>query len=692
MKESVTKFDLEAAFKALDEIDVPVASKGIKANKPALTEIFSRKSKFDALMEEYYDIGNTNELADAKDARDAEIAKAKLARIEKIVDLDAKSPEDLLTSYVGKFIMQCPQCMTLFYKNPEDIEESEDDSNTVNVNEICQHCGNDSGYTLVGKVGEVAQDEMDDYDTSELDLSDEEASTEGDELTIDVDSTDESDDIDLDINIEDDESDAELDVLDLESDEEQEEPEKKEEAFNTSANTSQLLENLEDDTALEEAVDLEVSDEDFKKLISSPEFKKPISDSEVRAMMHGTEDKDTEDENKLGEALTEGDLGLLGKTIGKKLKQTGKKLQNKASDLIDKFADDAMTREEKADYVLTFTMEDSVKDIEIDQEGKPIPNEQGRKFDSFAVLGYKGYFSTGKPISSAPAFNDKGLVLGMSEPQIRSTYKEADELAKGWSLKQGYGPAYIFLIKNENLSSAAYLCSYFKGSLENDKLEEYFKAVKDDIKAKMHIKNGGGLQDENQAAKTEEVLASKLEKGSKIVVDKDTLEVVEISKSRFGDDKLAIKIKDASGSIETINVDIEAKMTILSDTSANESFNTKSRSVDDIMENIDVVDEQNLEEHISNSLINMYKNVAGFRITDCSYLNEKLQISGKAIFTSGKSRQLVYTFTEAKTKNDKLVFVGLNEKLGKNNKITLIGHTSSKDNKFITEAFTVRKK
>ena len=105
MRESVTKFELEAAFKALDELDVPAAGK-VKANKPALNEIFSRKSKFDALMEEYYDISNSNDLAEAKDERDAEIAKAKLARIEKIVDLDAKTPEDLLTSYVGKFIIQ----------------------------------------------------------------------------------------------------------------------------------------------------------------------------------------------------------------------------------------------------------------------------------------------------------------------------------------------------------------------------------------------------------------------------------------------------------------------------------------------------------------------------------------------------------------------------------------------------------
>ena len=204
MKESVTKFDLEAAFKALDEIDVPKAAK-VKANRPALTEIFSRKSKFDALMEEYYDISNMSELDDAKEAREAEVAQAKLARIEKIVDLDAESPEDLLPSYVGKFIMQCPQCMTLFYKDPEDVEASEEDPSTVNVNEVCQHCGNESGYTLIGKVGEATQEEQAEaVGEQEVDVD----STEEGEESLEL--TDETPEEPADENL-----DLELDELDL---------------------------------------------------------------------------------------------------------------------------------------------------------------------------------------------------------------------------------------------------------------------------------------------------------------------------------------------------------------------------------------------------------------------------------------------------------------------------------------------
>ena len=161
-KEQLTMFDLEAAFKALDEIDIPKAEKGIRANKEDLKESFKdyRRSRTDLLMEDYYDISDTADLEEAKAEREAEVAKAKLARIEKIVDLEAESEEDLLPSYIGKMIIQCPQCMTLFYKDEADIVKSETDEETVNVAEACQHCGNDAGYTVIGKVEGVQEEEF----------------------------------------------------------------------------------------------------------------------------------------------------------------------------------------------------------------------------------------------------------------------------------------------------------------------------------------------------------------------------------------------------------------------------------------------------------------------------------------------------------------------------------------------------
>lgn len=152
-----TKFDVATAFKALDELETPIV--GSAKNIKELTEAIKTTPKADALVEDYYEVGNKKDLEIAKEDREEEIAQAKLAKIEKIVDLDAESPEDILPTYVGKTIIQCPQCMTMFYKDPADLNISEDDSSIVNVGEPCQHCGNRTGYTVIGKVAEETLEE-----------------------------------------------------------------------------------------------------------------------------------------------------------------------------------------------------------------------------------------------------------------------------------------------------------------------------------------------------------------------------------------------------------------------------------------------------------------------------------------------------------------------------------------------------
>lgn len=222
MKSSVTKFDLEAAFKALEDIDYTESDKGLVARRKNLAESVKRsqgKIVTESLLEDYYDLEDAEDLDKAADARAEEVAQAKLARIEKIVDLDAKTADELLPSYVGKVIVQCPQCMTLFYKNEEDIEKDPDDPTNCNVNEPCQHCGNISGYTLIGKVDAVdepveepVEEESEDSeldlnleeteDSEESDLeADSEESDEADNTEEDQDNSEESED-DLDLNLE----------------------------------------------------------------------------------------------------------------------------------------------------------------------------------------------------------------------------------------------------------------------------------------------------------------------------------------------------------------------------------------------------------------------------------------------------------------------------------------------------------
>jgi hypothetical protein len=459
MKESITKFDLEAAFKALDEIEAPKAGK-VKANKPALTEIFSRKSKFDALMEEYYDINDMSDLDDAKEAREAEVAQAKLARIEKIVDLEAESPEDLLPSYVGKFIMQCPQCMTLFYKDPEDVEASEEDPNTVNVSEVCQHCGNEAGYTLIGKVGEATQDEMSDFVGEEtVDVT----STDEDEPMSDEPTEEATEDEELDLG------DLDLDALDLnledsgDEEDSDEEEEKKEESF-TSSTGEILTEQLNEDT------DLDVSADEFEKLIGSPEFKKPMSDSEARAMMN-----EIEGDNK-----------------------------------------------------------DKVKEsIEVNRETL-----------RFAVINPDGTYA-GVPCTSE---------------------EEARELAA--------------------------------------------------------------------------------QKEGRIIVE-------------LG--KLVESLKEATENLYTI------------------------------MSSVEELQESSLERFVANSLVESYGNVAGFRLAECVYEDDRLSVNGTIYFTSGNTRKTTYTFTEACKAGGKIKLTGLNEKLGLDKRFTLTGSTNS-NKTFITESFNYIKK
>lgn len=687
MKESVTKFDFEAAFKALDEIDIPSSDKGIKANRPALTEIFSRKSKFDSLFEEYYDIGSTEELGQAKEDREAEVAKAKLERIEKIVDLDADSPEDLLTSYVGKYIIQCPQCMTLFYKNQEDVVESEDDPSTVNVSEVCQHCGNESGYTLVGKVGEATPEEVEtDFGGEELPVEEEvpeeesveetteEPAEEGDEDMGDLEALD----LDLDLEepaeekteesftahtgetlVEDVQDDKELDAkldahneyiaylratlaeeekalenatneqvkaaiqrrieafkMDLEnalpdavkaevpvdevveeSSEEVAESEDpiaeetvtQEESYEANAESTTLTEGLTEDA------DLEVSADEFEELIKSPDFQKPISDTAVRAMLAA----DDEPAEKTEEALAEGIFDAIKNGLSKAKDNFGKFLATKVK-----------SRAGAADWILANACVDPDK-VEIDDKGKIYVEDDNRKFQTFVVIGFTNKYKNGKPINIAPSPKKLAeLTVGMTKPQAKEDYASADSLAKGWSMRNGCGPAFIYLANSADDENAVFLCEYFKGKLEFDQLNKHFESIKNDIKSAELVARSGGIEE-----------------------------------------------------------------------------NFSKANLNTIMETLDELQEESLEKFISDSLVESYGNVAGFRLTSCEYLDESFKVNGTVYFTSGAARKLTYAFSEAYSENGKVKLCGLNEKLGLDKRFTLTGKIDETNKTFITESF-----
>jgi hypothetical protein len=106
------------------------------------------------------------------------------------------------------------------------------------------------------------------------------------------------------------------------------------------------------------------------------------------------------------------------------------------------------------------------------------------------------------------------------------------------------------------------------------------------------------------------------------------------------------------------------------------------------MANVDELQENALERLISNSLIESYGNVAGFRLQSCSYLDEQLAVNGTILFTSGKLRKTSFKFTEAnKLATNKTILIGLNEKLGENKKFIITGNIQPKTKTFIAESF-----
>lgn len=544
------------------------------------------------LTEEYYDIGDQTELSAAKETREAEVAMAKLARIEKIVDLDAESPDDLLASYVGKFIIQCPQCMTLFYKNPEDIEKSEDDPETCNVNEVCQHCGNESGYTLIGKVGEATEEEVAEVATYSAEEESEEPAD--DTVELEQQNDDAQDDADLALD------DIDLDEIDFEIEDDESEAK---ESFNVNKLNSALVEQLSENATLTED-DLDISDAEFSALISSPEFKKPITTAEVRTIIDS--DTDNSDLKKKDQISTQD--AELAEGVFDKLKNS---IKDKAEKVVDKLAAAVKTREEKANFVLANAIKDGGT-AEIGSDDKLIITDENKRFTSFIVLCFKEHYTTGRLITIAPKYNSTELVIA-TNPVEKDNYKQADQIAKGWSMKQGNGPAMIFLAAEPEDPEAVFLCEYFKGELvNNDQLETCFKAVRDDLKAGKLMAKGG---------------------------------------------------MDQSG-----------------ETTA-ESFNT-------IMSGIDNLNEELLESFIADSLIENYKHIAGFRITNCEYLNEQLLVLGQVYLTSGANRPTSYIFNAATLNNGKCVLSGLNESLKSHKNITVTGNIDE-SRTFITETFTI---
>jgi hypothetical protein len=120
-----------------------------------------------------------------------------------------------------------------------------------------------------------------------------------------------------------------------------------------------------------------------------------------------------------------------------------------------------------------------------------------------------------------------------------------------------------------------------------------------------------------------------------------------------------------------------------------EEKSEKNESLDSLFSAVEELQEAALESMISDSLVELYGNVAGFRLKDCSYEENKFMVEGIIHFTSGNTRKTTYTFNEALIEADKVTLRGLNEKLGTDKQFIITGYTENKT--FITESFKTAK-
>lgn len=642
-KESVQKFDLETAFKALNEVEIPVV-KGIRPNREDLQEKFTRKLVTDVLVEDYYDVGDTEELEKAKKDREAEVAKAKLARIEKIVDLDAETEDDILPSYVGKFIIQCPQCMTLFYKNEEDIEKSDENPDVVNINEPCQHCGNSSGYTLIGKVDTVGEEEVSQYDAEDfdenelnLDFEDEEESTkETEEPTEDAEEHAEETEESTEEAATDKDEDKELDLEPVDIEETEEEKEVEESL--TEGVDKDLDDKLKEHNEYIEYLKNMIKQEEEALTKADNEFVKEATQRRLDALKADLE-KALPDELK-AEVEVNSDLPTPEETNMEAAAENtaAEEEKEKKESLTEDAHQSVSTDKPHRKYSATELMIKELKNIE------PFNKLSTRTIQRILLPYY--IENMGRDDLSAQALADFFEYEGFA-PYVLDHFRAMDPLARKELLKadkkfmqifNDYATAYNFFpSKDETLAP---------GESEFD----YAFNVMFDIGAdglapdtdlnRNTIKSLGKMYAEGHFDKS--LIVEKLTEDAAVDVLFDSEEFkTPISDAEI--DKIRAKYE---GLEEDVAPGVETEIAI--------------NNIVDTWESIEDFDDETFNKLTENYLTNVYSNVKSFKATQCDLKDGKLVVEGIITFNSGKTKPTIFEY-EAKANTDKqIILEGLN--------------------------------
>lgn len=680
MKENITKFSLENAFKALDEIEYPEA--GTKRNTKSLKESISAQPKTECLLEDYYDISSQEDLTDAQQAREDEIAKAKLARIEKIVDLDAETADDILPSYVGKVVIQCPQCMEKFYYDPEDIVES-DDPETVNVGEKCQHCGNEDGYMLIGKIAPVNDDELANFEGGE------EAPEEESELDLDFEETEETP--------EGEETEEVSEEEDLELEPVEETEEETNESFYHDSDFYMLTEAFDDENTSEE-ITVEEAEENLTE--------GPAASALAKLKASMAKGVSPEVQEALNETLTES-TALSGTTAQIiELAKIANKKGLRTDIELDKFITDNNLDRNNLDVIIA----------EINKLPDPVNNV------SRTINRLRQNMQNTPNTSSTPTVANKS-----QQPAATSTTKGSCA-ATIQKLKNNFGESLTEATDDVSdaefknmLNSKTFKEAGREIAADGDIIESADKPLKENaasIIARLKANMAEGCEGAECADKQEldecgnanlkessaqsilarlkaqmnEDVESEEEIETEIIeTEPEDIEAIDVLTDKLdahGDDEfVTIAEKGQLDNPDAAKIEIEVTPEE-SETLAN-AFNDEEETEgeEEIAEldfdELDEIDDESFEECISESLTNVYENVSSFALTNCTTDNKNLVVEGIVNFKSGNSKKLTYKFTEAKKLNNGYSIKGINEELDKDGSFRLIANV--KDNKLISE-------
>ena len=671
-KESVQKFDLEAAFKALNEVEIPVV-KGIRPNREDLQEKFTRKLVTDVLVEDYYDVRDTDELEKAKKDREAEVAKAKLARIEKIVDLDAETEDDILPSYVGKFIIQCPQCMTLFYKNEEDIEKSDENPDVVTINEPCQHCGNSSGYTLIGKVDTVGEDEaaqydVEDFDENELnlDFEDEEESTkETEEPAEDAEEHAEETEESTEEAAADKDEDKELDLEPVDAEETEEEKEVEESL--TEDVDKDLDDKLKEHNEYIEYLKNMIKQEEEALTKADNEFVKEATQRRLDALKADLE-KALPDELK-AEVEVNSDLPTPEEANMEAAAENtaAEEEKEKKESLTEDAHQSASTDKPHRKYSATELMIKELKNIE------PFNKLSTRTIQRILLPYY--IENMGRDDLSAQTLADFFEYEGFA-PYVLDHFMTMDPLARKELLKadkkfmqifNDYATAYNFFPnKDETIEPGESEFDYafnIMFDIDSNGL------VPDTDINRNTIKSLGKMYAEGQFDKS--LIVENLTEDAAVDVLFDSEEFkTPISDAEI--DKIRAKYE---GLEEDVAPGVETEIAI--------------NNIVDTWESIEDFDDETFNKFTENYLTNVYSNVKSFKTTQCDLKNGKLVVEGIITFNSGKTKPTIFEY-EAKVNADKqIILEGLNTDFA-NEKAFILNCKVDTANRLVVESLSYK--